>query len=66
MEKTTQGRSSVFILLSKYYQGNNKVAEIGGACGTHEGEENAKRILVEKFEGKKPPRTPWRGYEGDI
>jgi len=42
------------------------VAEIGGARGTHEGEKNAQRIFVEKFEVKKPPQTPGSGWEGDI
>ena len=42
------------------------MAEIGGACGTHEGEKNAQRILVEKFEVKNPPLTPGSGEEDDI
>jgi hypothetical protein len=43
------------------YYGYNKEGEIGGECGTREGEENPQRILMEKFEGKKPPGTPGRG-----
>jgi len=39
------------------------LAEIGGARARTREKRMHRGILVEKFEGKKPPRTPGLGWE---
>jgi len=40
--------------------------EIGGACRKYWGEGVVYRVLVEKFEGKRPPGRPRRRWEDNI
>jgi hypothetical protein len=50
LEKTASRRASRFVLLDKYYSGDQiKVVEVGGACGMQGEKMNACRFLMERY-----------------
>jgi hypothetical protein len=50
LEKTASRRASRFVLLDKYYSGDQiKEDEVGGACGMQGEKMNACRFLMERY-----------------